>query len=67
MEKLIKKVLDRYNKGRITISHLELARLITAHMKIGIDGKKGWFLNLSSHNGKYETAEEIIEEYASTR
>ena len=67
MEKLIKGVLDKYNTGRKTITNIELAKLIVAHMKVGIDGKKGWFLNLNSYDGEYEVAEDIIEEYASTR
>ena len=63
MEKLITEVLDKYNSGRKTISNMELARLIVAHIKVGINGKKGWYLNLNSHNGQYEEAEELIEEY----
>ena len=46
MEKLIKKVLDKYNTGRKRIGNDDLARLIVAHIKVGIDGKKGWYLNL---------------------
>ena len=63
MEKLITEVLDKYNGGRKTISNMELARLIVAHIKVGINGKKGWYLNLNSHNGQYEEAEELIAEY----
>ena len=63
MEKLIREVLDKYNSGRKTISNMELARLIVAHIKVGINGNKGWYLNLNSHNGQYEEAEELIEEY----
>ena len=63
MEKLIREVLDKYNSGRKTITNVELARLIVAHIKVGINGKKGWYLNLNSHNGQYEEAEELIEEY----
>ena len=63
MEKLIREVLDKYNSGRKTISNMELARLIVAHIKVGINGKKGWYLNLNSYNGEYEEAEELIEEY----
>ena len=63
MEKLIKEVLDKYNTGRKAITNMELARLIVAHMKVGINGKKGWFLNLNSYDGQYEKAEEIISEY----
>ena len=63
MEKLIKNVLDKYNTGRKTITNIELARLIVAHMKVGIDGKKGWYLNLNSLDGEYEQAEEFIEEF----
>jgi len=63
VEKLIKEVLDKYNTGRKAITNMELARLIVAHMKVGINGKKGWFLNLNSYDGQYEKAEEIISEY----
>ena len=63
MEKLIKQVLDRYNSGRKKITNMELARLIIAHMKVGIDGKKGWYLNLNSLDGQHELAEEFIEEF----
>ncbi len=63
MEKLIKKVLDKYNTGRKRIGNDDLARLIIAHMKVGVDGKKGWYLNLNSHDGQYEKANEIIKEY----
>ena len=63
MEKLIKEVLDKYNTGRKTITNIELARLIVAHMKVGIDGKKGWYLNLNSYEGQYQRAEEMIKEY----
>ena len=42
---------------------MELSKLIVAHIKVGINGKKGWYLNLNSHNGQYEEAEELIEEY----
>jgi len=61
MEKLIKEVLDKYDRKKI--SNGELATLIMAHMKIGINGEKGWYLNLNSHDGQYQTAKEIIEEY----
>ena len=67
MKKLIKEVLDRYNSRRKPISNGELAELIVAHMKVGINGRKGWYLNLNSHNGQYDKAEEIIEEYAGMR
>ena len=63
MEKLIKEVLDKYNTGRKTITNIELARLIVAHIKVGINGKKGWYLNLNSYDGQYDKAEEIISEY----
>jgi hypothetical protein len=63
MEKLIKQVLDRYNSGRKKITNMELARLIIAHMKVGINGKRGWYLNLNSYEGQYEKAEEFIEEF----
>ena len=63
MEKLITEVLDKYNSGRKTISNMELARLIVAHIKVGINGKKGWYLNLNNYNDQYKDAEELIEEY----
>lgn len=63
MEKLIREVLDKYNSGRKTISNMELSKLIVAHIKVGINGKKGWYLNLNSYNGEYEEAEELISEY----
>ena len=63
MEKLIKEVLDKYNSNRKPISNAELATLVVAHMKVGINGKKGWYLNLNSYDGQYERAQEIIDEY----
>ena len=64
MEKLIKEVLNKYNSSRKTLPNEDLARLIVAHMKVGINGKKGWFLNLNSYNGEYEEAESLISEYS---
>lgn len=61
MEKLIEGVLDKYNTKRKKISNVELARLIVAHMKVGIEGKKGWYLNLNSLDGQHELAKEFIE------
>ena len=49
MEKLIKEVLNKYNSGRKKLPNEDLARLIVAHIKVGINGKKGWFLNLNSY------------------
>jgi len=63
MEKLIKSVLDKYNTKRKKISNVELAHLIVAHMKVGIDGKKGWYLNLNSLDGQHTQAEEFIGEF----
>ena len=63
MEKLIKEVLDKYNTKRKKISNVELALLIVAHIKVGIDGNKGWYLNLNSLDGEHEQAEEFIEEF----
>ena len=63
MENLIKAVLDKYNTRRKKLPNDDLARLIVAHMKVGIDGKKGWYLNLNSYDGQYDKAEEIISEY----
>lgn len=64
MEKLIKEVLNKYNSSRKKLPNEDLARLIVAHMKVGINGKKGWFLNLNSYNGEYEEAESLISEYS---
>ena len=63
MENLIKAVLDKYNTKRKKLPNDDLARLIVAHMKVGINGKKGWDLNLNSHDGQYEIAEEMIKEF----
>ena len=63
MEKLIKKVLNKYNSGRKKLPNEDLAKLIVAHITVGIDGKKGLYLNLNSHNGEHEQAKEIISEY----
>tara|TARA_B100000287_G_scaffold246343_1_gene231567 strand:- start:28 stop:222 length:195 start_codon:yes stop_codon:yes gene_type:complete len=63
MENLIKKVLNKYNSGRKKLSNEDLAKLIVAHITVGIDGKKGWYLNLNSHNGENKQAEELISEY----
>lgn len=64
MKKLITRVLDKYNTRKSKISHAELAELIIAHMKVGIDGKKGWYLDLNNYNGQYERDMEMIEEYS---
>ena len=61
MEKLIEKVLDRYK--RKNLPNKDLARLIVAHIRVGVDGKKGWFLDLSDHNGQYDREKELIAEY----
>ena len=61
MEKLIRDVLEKYRRKNLPSE--DLAKLIIAHMKVGINGKKGWYLNLNSHNNQYERAEELIEEY----
>jgi len=63
MEKLIKEVLDKYNTKRKPITNAELANLIVAHMKVGINGKKGWYLNMNSYDGQYDRAQEMIDEY----
>ena len=57
----IEKVLDRYK--RKNLPNRDLARLIVAHIRVGVDGKKGWFLDLSDHNGQYEKEKELIAEY----
>jgi len=67
MKNLIKNVLDRYNSHRKPISNSELAELILAHVKVGIDGKKGWYLDLNSHDGQHIRAQEIISEYEGMR
>ena len=63
MEKLIREVLDKYNNSRKTITNMELSKLIVAHIKVGINGKKGWYLNLNSYDGQHKEAEELIAEY----
>tara|TARA_B100000902_G_C26574540_1_gene558168 strand:- start:65 stop:262 length:198 start_codon:yes stop_codon:yes gene_type:complete len=63
MEKLIKKVLDKYNSGRKKLPNDDLAKLIIAHIKMGIDGKKGWYLNLNSFDDQYKDANEMIDEF----
>ena len=61
MEKLIEKVLDKYK--RKNLPNKDLARLIVAHIKVGFDGKKGWFLDLSDHEGQHDKEKELIAEY----
>lgn len=63
MQKLIKNVLDKYNTPRSKISNTELAMLIVSHMNVGLDGEKGWYLDLSSLDGKQDRARDIIAEY----
>ena len=63
MEKLIKEVLDRYNTNRKFITNNELAKLIIAHMKIGLNGKKGWYLNLNKMDGQHKRERQLIEDY----
>jgi len=63
VEKLIRKVLDKYNNNRKKLPNEDLARLIVAHMNVGIDGKKGWYLNLNDLDGKNKRAEEMIKEF----
>ena len=63
MEKLIRKVLDKYNNNRKKLPNEDLARLIVAHINVGIDGKKGWYLNLNDLDGKNKRAEEMIQEF----
>tara|TARA_R110000824_G_scaffold91263_1_gene222179 strand:+ start:478 stop:675 length:198 start_codon:yes stop_codon:yes gene_type:complete len=63
METLIKRVLNKYNVKRKNISNNELAKLLVAHMTIGIDGKSGWYLNLNSGHGEHRLAKEIINEF----
>ena len=45
MEKLITDVLEKYRRKNLTSR--DLAMLIVAHIKVGINGKKGWYLDLS--------------------
>ena len=59
METLLKNVLDKYRRKKMT--NMELAKLMVAHMKIGVDNKKGWYLNLNTFDGQHEMAEEFIE------
>ena len=61
MEKLIKDVIEKYRRKNLPSE--DLAKLIVAHMKVGINGKKGWYLNLNSYEGQYQKAEEMIKEY----
>ena len=61
METLIKNVLDKYS--RKVKSNSDLAKLIVSHIKVGINGKKGWYLNLNSFDGGNKQAEAIIEEF----
>ena len=61
METLIKNVLDKYSRKKMT--NVELAKLIVAHMIVGVDDKKGWYLNLAAIDGKYDIAEEFIETF----
>jgi hypothetical protein len=63
MKKLIKNVLDKYNTGRKKISNHDLAELIVAHINVGIDGKKGWYLNMNTHDGQHQKAHEMIKEF----
>ena len=63
MEKLIREVLDKYNSGRKKLPNQDLARLIVAHIRVGIDGKKGWFLDLSDYDGQHDRERELIAEY----
>ena len=66
MEKLIKEVLDRYNTNRKFITNGELAKLITAHIKIGSNSKKGWYLNLNKMDGQHKRERQLIEDYEQT-
>ena len=66
MEKLIKSVLDKYNTRRKNVSNAMLAHLVVAHMKVGIEGKRGWYLNLNSIDGQHLLDEEFIEEFGGT-
>ena len=61
MEKFLEKVLNKYHRQKMTSR--ELARLIIAHMKVGVDGKEGWHLDLNTLDGAYNAAKEIIAEY----
>ena len=61
METLIKNVLDKYRRKKMT--NVELAKLIVAHMKVGVDDKKGWYLNLNTLDGQHDIAEEFIETF----
>ncbi len=61
MEKLIKDVLEKYRRKNLPSE--DLAKLIVAHIRTGIDGKKGWYLNLNSYNGEHQKSKEMIKEY----
>ena len=61
MENLIKEVLDKYRRKNLTSG--ELSKLIVSHIKVGLDGRKGWYLNINDNKGQYQQADEIIEEF----
>ena len=61
MEKLIKEVLEKYRRKNLTSG--ELSKLIVSHIKVGLNGRKGWYLNLNDNTGQYQQADEIIEEF----
>ena len=63
METLIKNVLHKYNTRRKKLPNEDLAKLIVAHMKVGVNGKKGWYLNMNSYDGQYDKAEDMIKEF----
>ena len=53
MEKLITDVLEKYRRKKLT----------SRDIKVGINGKKGWFLDLSDYSGQHERAKDIIREF----
>ena len=61
MEKLITDVLEKYRRKNLTSR--DLAMLIVAHIKGGINGKKGLYLDLSDYSGQHERAKDIIREF----
>tara|TARA_Y100000992_G_scaffold281845_1_gene229902 strand:- start:364 stop:555 length:192 start_codon:yes stop_codon:yes gene_type:complete len=61
MENLIKEVLEKYRRKNLTSG--ELSKLIVSHIKVGLDGKKGWYLDLNNNNRQFRQADEIIEEF----
>ena len=53
-----------FTKCRVCDRRLKPTHFLNiAHIKVGVDGKKGWYLNLNNSEGEYEKALNIIQEY----